>query len=55
MHVPLVELKNSLNLLHLSTQVPVLLFRFMSAVQERHMLVPFLGPCLQVRQLLGQD
>jgi len=55
MQVPFVELKNSLNLLHLSTQVLVLLFRVISAVQERQILVPFLGPCLQVRQLLGQD
>jgi hypothetical protein len=55
MHVPLVELKNYLNLLHLSTHVLVLGLRFISDVQERQTLVPFLGPCLQVRQLLGQD
>ena len=55
MQLPLVELKNYLNLLHLSTQVFVLRLRFISDVQERQMLVPFLGPCLQVRQLLGQD
>lgn len=55
MQVPLDELKNSLNLLHLSTHVLVLELSFISDVQDRQMLVPFFGPCLQVRQLLGQD
>lgn len=52
-HVEFFLLKNSFLLSHLSMHTVE--FSFLSDGQVRQTLVPFLAPCLHVRQLVGQD